>query len=246
MTDNRSLPESTPDTTPATHTAADSTANTDTIGPRPDHAEAAPRRSRTRNLLIAGGAVLAAAALAGGGIVVGAAIADEMDDDDDDRTSASTASDDVGADDDTPAGSQSADRGTGSADELSEIIAAAARSAEGDAVGIEAEGDGSWGVQFETPAGDETDVRVTADAATEVISTGTADADYSPAQGVLDVQTVDALVAAALAEVDGKIIDIEIDDDTASPFDVSVLRADGTTVELVLDADMKVLSSDRT
>lgn len=246
MTDNSSLPESTPDTTPTTHAAADSTANTDTIGPRPDHAEAAPRRSRTRNLFIAGGAVLAAAALAGGGIAVGAAIADEMDDDDDDRTSASTASDDDRADDDTPAGAQSADRGTASADELNEIIAAAAESAEGDAVGIEAEDVGSWDVQFETPAGDETEVRVTADGATEVISTGTADADDSPAQGVLDVQTVDALVAAALAEVDGKIIDVEIDDDTPSPFDVSVLRADGTTVELVLDADMKVVSTDRT
>lgn len=231
MTDNNSLPESPPDT----------------ITPRPDDSlSPAPHRSRTRTLLVAGGAVLAAAVLAGGGIAVGAAIADEMDDDDDERASVSTTSDDDRVDDGASAGAQSADHGTESADQLSEIIAAASATAEGDAVGIEAERDGSWDLQFETAAGDETEVRVSAEGTAEVSSTGTADADDSPAQGVLDVRTVDALVAAALAEADGKIIDIEIDDDTTSPFDVSVLQADGTTVELALDADMKVLSTERT
>ena len=246
MTDNSSLPESTPDTTPAANAARTSTADADTIATRPDHVGSAPRRSRTRTLLRAGGAVLAAAALAGGGIAVGAAIADEIDDDDDDRSSASTASDDDRGDDDRSTGAQSGDRGSDSADELNSIIAAASAAAEGDAVGIEAESDGSWDVQFETPAGDETDVRVTANGAAEVVSTGTADAGGAPAKGVLDVQTVDALLAAALAEVEGRIIDIEIDDDTTSPFDVSVLQADGSTIELALDADMKVLSTDRT
>ena len=46
----------------------------------------------------------------------------------------------------------------------------------------------------------------------------------------------------AMAEVSGRIIDIEIDDDTASPFDISVVQANGRTVDLELDADMKVLS----
>ena len=62
--------------------------------------------------------------------------------------------------------------------------------------------------------------------------------------GVLDTATVDALVAAALDEVDGgKVTDIEIDSESASPYDVSVMLPDGRTIQLELDADLKVLSS---
>jgi uncharacterized membrane protein YkoI len=227
MTENSSHPDHTPVTTPA--------AETPTLAPGADQPPA-PRRPRTRTWLIAGGSVLAAAVLAGGGIAVGAAIADEMDDDDD-RTSASAEQDD----DDNAAVSQ-ADMGTESAAELNEIIDSAAASAEGDAVGIEANADGSWEVQFETNAGAETEVRVDADGTTEVLSTESAEADDTAPQAVLDADTVDALVAAAMGEVSGNITDIEIDDDTASPFDISVVQANGRTIDIELDADMTVLS----
>jgi uncharacterized membrane protein YkoI len=227
MTENSSHPDHTPLTTPL--------AETPVIAPA-DQAPA-PRRSRTRTWLIAGGSVLAAAVLAGGGIAVGAAIADEMDDDDDDRASASAAQDDDG---DTAV--SQADIGTESAAELNEIIAAAAASAEGGAVGIEANADGSWDVQFETSDGAETEVRVTAGGATEVLSTEAAEADDAGPQAVLDADTVDALVAAAMDEVSGNITDIEIDDDTASPFDIAVVQSNGRTIDVELDADMTVVS----
>lgn len=199
---------------------------------KPAHGTTAPRRSRT--WLIAGGSALAAVLLAGGGIAVGAALADEMDDDDD-RTSSDDAS--------TPATVRSVDIGTESAAELTDIIDAASAEAAGAAVGIEADRDGSWEVSFETSAGEETKVRVSANGTAEVVSTDAPSADDNAPRGVLDADTVDALVAAAMAEVAGKIIDIEIDDDTASPFDISVVQADGRTVDLELDADMKVLSA---
>ena len=240
MTDNTSHPDPTPSTMPV----ADSPA----VVSHPDPgSDPKPRRRSTRTLLIAGGAVLAAAVLAGGGIAVGAAIADDADDDD--RTTASRTSDDDDSDGDdsdgdAAASDQSAVVGTDSADELNEIIATASKSAEGEAVGIEANGDGSWDVQFETSTGAETEVRVASNGSADVLSTNAAEADDSAPQGSLDTDTVDKLVAAALAEVDGKVVDLEIDDDSASPFDVSVLRSDRRTVDLALDSDLKVVTSD--
>jgi uncharacterized membrane protein YkoI len=218
MTDNSSHPDHTPETTPATAIT-------------PEHTAAAPRRSRT--WLIAGGSVLAAVLLAGGGIAVGAAIADDMGDDDDRTTSDDGAASAVG---------QAAEIGTESATELTDIIDVASASAEGDPVAIEAGRDGSWDVTFETSAGEETQVRVAANGATEVVSTDATSADDIAPQGVLDSDTIDALVTAAMAEVSGRITDIEIDDDAASPFDISVVQANGRTVDLDLDLDMKVLS----
>jgi uncharacterized membrane protein YkoI len=224
MTDTSSHPDHSSEMAPAAIT---------TPAAAPTTSEPAARPRRSRAWLIAGGSVLAAALIAGGGIAVGAAIGDEMDDDDD------RASSDAGA---ASAGDQSADIGTESAIELADIIDAASASAEGAAVDIEAGRDGSWDVTFETSAGEETQVRVTANGTAQVVSTDAASADDVAPQGVLDADTVDALVTAAMAEVSGRITDIEIDDDTASPFDISVVQANGRTVDLDLDADMKVLS----
>lgn len=244
MTDNSSLPESTPSST--TSAEPDAVVSRTETSPTPAPGDRA-RRSRARTLLFAGGGVLAAALLAGGGIAVGAAIADEMDDDDDDDRTSSISDDGAGDDaSGTGTGGGSADIGTTSADELNDVIETASAEAEGEPVGIEANRDGSWDVQFETSVGDETEVRVSSDGSVAVVSTDAADANDSAPESVLDAATVDALVAAALAEVDGKIIDIEIDDDVASPFDVSVLQADGVTVDIDLDADFAVLSTDRT
>jgi uncharacterized membrane protein YkoI len=250
MTENNSIPESTPATTPV----ADSPA----ITPRSDDSTDARKRSRTRTLLIAGGSVLAAAVLASGGIAVGAAIADDTGDDDrdsssesDDSTSEDNADDSANDSGDDDAGDSSddddaagmADVGSNSADELNDLISTASASADGEAVAIEANRDGSWDVTFETSGGQESDVRVTADGTAEVVSTDAAEGDDSAALDSLDAARVDALVAAAMAEVDGKITDIELDDDTASPYDISVVTADGHTVELDLDKDMNVLST---
>ncbi|KQM82591.1 PepSY domain-containing protein [Agromyces sp. Leaf222] len=208
--------------------------------------------SRKRTLLIAGGSVLAVALLAGGGIAVGAAMADEHDGDDDGTTATSVADqdDEGGRDDDARDDGKddttlAAGSGATSASELSEIIAAAASEAEGTPVSLDANSDGSWDVEFRTDAGDETEVRV-ADGSAKVISTEAADADDAndPApQGALDAATVKALVDAALGEVDGRVVELDVDDDTTSPYDVSVLTGDGRTVEVSLDADVNVVTS---
>ncbi|TFV82635.1 hypothetical protein E4V99_12715 [Microbacterium sp. dk485] len=184
---------------------------------------------------------MAAAVLAGGGIAIGAAIADE-DDDDDRQTSMTT---DAPNEDDEDAAADLGDAGTSSADELMEIIDAAAAEAEGEPVAIDAERDGAWDVQFRTEAGEETEVRVAADGTATVISTEAADADDAAPTGSLDADTVEALVSAALAEVDGRVIDLEIDDDTTSPYSVTVVAQDGRAVDIALDAEMIVVTTDR-
>jgi uncharacterized membrane protein YkoI len=219
-----------------------------------------PQRSRTRTLLFAGGAIVAAAVLVGGGAAIGAAIADDDDDDvadaslvandeagdsttqtdrDDDDDTTTGVDDDTSSSSGTTAGSEV---GTSSAAELNEIIAAASAIADGDPVSIDAERGGAWDVSFETAAGDESEVRVSSDGTAKLISTEAADADDTAPQGTLDAKTVDALVAAALAEVDGAVTDLDIDDDPTSPFDVSVLTSDGRSVDIELDAQMSVLS----
>jgi len=75
-----------------------------------------------------------------------------------------------------------------------------------------------------------------------VLSTEAAEADDIAPPAVLDADTVDALVAAAMDEVSGNITDIEIDDDTASPFDISVVQSNGRTIDVELDADMTVVA----
>jgi hypothetical protein len=206
--------------------------------PTPDR-----KRTRTRTLLIVGGAVLGGLLLAGGGVAAGAAIADAFEDDDDDRAvvGATTSDDDrTGG----SAGTAAPDMGTDSAAELSDLIAAAAEVAEGDPVAIDAERDGSWDVEFRTSAGDETEVRVGPDGQATVISTDAADDDDTAPQGVLDTATVDALVAAALGETEGRITDLEVDDDATSPYDVTVLTEDARLIDLNLDADFAVLTAD--
>jgi uncharacterized membrane protein YkoI len=246
MNENAHTPEST-DRTPATPATNDVVVTEK------------PQRSRTRTLLFAGGAIVAAAVLVGGGAAIGAAIAD---DDDDDVADASLVANDeagdsttqtdrddddttTGVDDDTSSSSGTtagSEVGTSSAAELNEIIAAASAIADGDPVSIDAERGGAWDVSFETAAGDESEVRVSSDGTAKLLSTEAADADDTAPQGTLDAKTVDALVAAALAEVDGAVTDLDIDDDPTSPFDVSVLTSDGRSVDIELDAQMSVLS----
>lgn len=223
-------------TTPATNAPATTTRTT-----------GKPPTSGKRKLLVAGGSIFAALLLAGGGIAVGAAIADEADDGDHDGASASEVSEqdeDDSQDDDADDTASAADHGTTSADELSEIVDAAASEADGTAVSIDAGPDGSWDVEFLAASGDETEVRVASDGTAKVISTEAAEAGDAAPEGGLDADTIAALVAAALGDVDGVIVELESDGDTTSPYDVSVLTGDGRTVDVALDTELKVIATD--
>ena len=109
---------------------------------------------------------------------------------------------------------------------------------------IDAGPDGSWDVEFRAASGDETEVRVASDGTAKIISTEAADSGDRAPQGALDAETIEELVAAALREVDGEIVELEADSDTTSPYDASVLTGDGRTVDVALDADMKVIATD--
>ncbi|MEU1973481.1 hypothetical protein ABZ477_17635 [Microbacterium sp. NPDC019599] len=233
-----------------------STPRADGLGETPAPASEGARgrvgnRAFLRALLLAGGAVLAAVVLAGGGVAVGAAIAD----DDDDRGSSATDTDDDGdsttggtqerddddADDATPADLTGV--GTDSADELTAFTDAASAAADGEAVAIELKADGSADVTLETGDGAETEVRVTAGGETSVTSSDPADADDTAPRSVLDAASIEAIVTAALAEADGRILEIEADEDGASPYEVTVITGAGQLVEIALDSSMAVVGS---
>lgn len=178
----------------------------------------------------------------------------EEDRDDDDRADDDRADDSADDQDDVsaaPSGGPSSSAvdpatfGAASADELSDVIATAAAEATGDATSIDFKRDGHWDIEFTAADGSETDVRVDADGTASVFSTDTeTESDDSTPAGVLDAATIDALVTAAFAEHEGRIIEIDVDNDTASPYDLTVLRADGVTVELDFGPDFAVLATD--
>jgi hypothetical protein len=212
--------------------------------------EAVPARKgrRTRSLLIAGGAVLAVAVLAGGGIAVGEAIADEADDDDTTSSVSADSSDDdsrddSAGDDSDSAGGDLSNLGTDSADDLVAMIDAASAAGEGEPVSIDLKRDGGAEVTLEAEGGAETEVRVDASGEASVVSTESADSDDTAPQNVLDADAIAAIVDAALAEADGRIVEIEADDDSTSPWDVTVLTQGGEFVEIDLDAEFAVVAA---
>lgn len=207
----------------------------------PTAPDAAPRRTRT--LLIGGAALVVAAALAGGGIAVGSAVAEE---DDDRETSQYDRLDDEDADDrggSSPEGAPAA-TGAASAAELADIIANASAHTDGEPVGIEAVRGGAWDVDFETAAGAESEVRVHADGTATVVSTEIADVDDRVSSEHLDGPTLDALAESALARVSGTILEVSIDDDPLTSYEVTVLDEGRRAVELTLGADFAILASD--
>ncbi|WP_314428374.1 PepSY domain-containing protein, partial [uncultured Microbacterium sp.] len=197
--------------------------------------------------------------LLGGGVALGAAVGDEFGDDDDDRPSMSDGprgdedrdgqpGDDRGGDRDddgqrpSQGGGPVTGIGTDSADELVAIAEAARGAAEGDVTSIDAKRDGTWEVQLTGPNGSETEVRVDADLEATVISTEEDD-DSAPAN-TLDEATIRALVDAALAETDGMITDLDVDNDEVSPYDASVLTEDNRSVDIDFGADFAVVGTD--
>lgn len=223
----------------------------------PGTTASSPKAGRKRALLIGGG-IAAAVVLAGGGIAIGAAIGDEFDDDD--RASVSDGprhddSEDHGRPGDGPRSDDRGDApsngrgpvtgiGSASADELIAIADAARGAADGDVTSIDAKRDGTWEVQLSTAAGDETEVRVDKELAATVASTDAADGDDTGPTLTLDDETIRALVAAALAEAEGMITDLDVDGDDVSPYDASVLTADSRSIDIEFDADFAVVGTD--
>ncbi|MFK0402885.1 hypothetical protein ACIQTT_11190 [Microbacterium sp. NPDC090225] len=255
-------PESTPDaqTVPVTPTT-DAAAPAPTATPAEASAAPAPKPGRKRALLIGGG-IAAAVVLAGGGVAIGAAIGDEFGDDDDrpsmsdgprhddDRGDArgdARGQDDRGdrSDDGAPQqGGPVTGIGSGSADEIVEIADAARGAADGEVTSIDAKRDGTWEVTLETASGDESEVRVTADLAARIVSTDAADGDDTGPSLTLDEATIRSLVAAALDEAEGLITDLDVDDDSVSPYDVSVLTSDNRSIDIDLDSAFAVVGTD--
>lgn len=202
---------------------------------------ATPKRSRTRTAFIAGGAVLAALVLAGSGIAVGAAIADDFGDDDQDDTVQTAGDEEDGSDASTAVASAS--YGAESTADVLAVIDAATGTAEGDVVSVDADEDGTWEVQLRRGSGDETEVHVDANGQASVVSAEPAESGEAAPNGVLDSDTVEALVSAALDETDGTVVEIEVDEDQVAPYDVSILTDDRRTVTISLDADFAVVST---
>lgn len=244
---------------PAPAPAPDATAPVYAAAPAPTTEPAKPGRKRA---LLIGGGIAAAVILAGGGIAVGAAIGDDIGDDDD-RPSVSDGP--QRGDDDRdgqneggpndggqpvapnpPANGAGPVTGIGaaSADELVEIADAARGAAEGDVTSIDAKRDGSWEVQLVTANGDETDVRVDAELSATVVSTDAADGDDTGPTLTLDEQTIRSLVAAALAEAEGMITDLDVDGDDVSPYDASILTTDNRSIDIDFGADFAVVGTD--
>lgn len=268
MSENNSTPE-TPDRTPA---AATPTAPTQAYEPLADTPVEKPAKRRGRTALMAGGAALGVALLVGGGVAIGASMADDQDDDDrlggvisGQRSDGATAqgstdaaqtggsatddnADDDAADDAAPQtdgdATASGEFGATTADELGAIATAAQGVAEGQPTAIDANRDGSWDVTLRGADGSETEVLVGADGQAVVRETERADADDRAPERILDAQTLDTMVAAALGEVDGRIIDIDADDDNRSPFDISILTADRQIVEITLDGSGAVIGTE--
>lgn len=223
-------------------------------------APAATKPGRKRALLIGGG-IAAAIVLAGGGVAVGAAIGDDLGDDDDrpsmsdgprqdanDRGDQDDRRDDQGgpADGGGPAngGGPAAAIGSDSADEIVDIAEAARGAAEGEVTSIDAKRDGAWEVQLTTASGDETEVRVDDQLSATVISSEKADGDDTGPALTLDDEAIRSLVAAALAEAEGLITDLDVDSDDVSPYDASVLTQDNRSIDIDFTADFAVVGTD--
>jgi hypothetical protein len=258
MDDKTPTPDNTPHQTPASAPGAPAGPVTPAPGEAPysaapaaTPAPAEAKRGRKRALLIGGG-IAAAVLLAGGGIAVGAAIGDEFGDDDSSSASDGSRHDDTTRDDtdhDDRGGSSTGGGpvtgiGTASADELIEIADAARDAAEGDVTSIDAKRDGTWEVQLTNAAGDETEVRVDEALTASVISTDPGDGDDTAASLILDDETIRALVAAALAEADGMITDLDVDGDDVSPYDASVLTSDNRSIDIDFSADFVAVGTD--
>lgn len=143
------------------------------------------------------------------------------------------------------AGGPGALTGASDAATLTGIVATAkgADGVSGDATEIEARPGGAWEVRFETSAGAETDVVVGSDGTATVRRTDTETDDDVPTSTLSD-SAITSIAQAALAEASGTIVKIEADDDSAKPYEVTVLLTDGGRMEIDLGSDFGVVSTE--
>lgn len=201
--------------------------------------------SRKRKIIIGGATVLAAAGLFAGGIALGTNIDFDDDNDNDTSETAATAtdSDDTNDTPDTLDADVATATGASSPAELVEIIEKASAEAEGAPISIEAAADNAWEVQFVESSGAESEVLVSADGTAKLTSTEAAERGETAPSGKLDAATIESLMTAATASQQGTVLSVEIDSDTTSPYDVTVLTADKKTVDVALDTSFAVVTS---
>ncbi|MFJ6653494.1 hypothetical protein ACIQLJ_11925 [Microbacterium sp. NPDC091313] len=231
--------------------------------------EKKPVLRRGATWAIVGGGVVAALVLVGGGAALGAALADHDDRPavvdgpgqrgDDGGTQGDRQGPDMQGDRQGPGGQGGPAQGggpdrdggpggiTGSSDagELTGIVAKAksADGVSGDATELEARPGGAWEVRFETTAGAETDVLVASDGTATARRTDTDSDDDAPSATLTDA-AISSIVQAALDEASGTIVKIEADDDTAKPYEVTVMLTDGGRMEIDLGSDFAVVSTE--
>lgn len=119
------------------------------------------------------------------------------------------------------------------------VAAASAEVADGTVTGVEQE-DGGYDVELRRADGTEVDVRLDTNFA--VVKTDTEDDDDGEGDPALDEATRTRAAEAAIASVgEGTVAGVESDD---GGYDVDIRRADGTEVEVDLDANFAVVNSE--
>lgn len=224
----------------------------------------APSRPRGHRLWIAGGAFLAAVALVSGGVAIGAAIADDLEDDSPAFAVSGRAGDDCegrerqrygDSDDELDSacayaepsallGGGDSSWGASSADDLIGTLDAALAVEAGAPVSIAFSNDGSATVTIETANGSEVYVRVAGNAKATVTGRDRAEGDDVASQFVLDARTIRSIVTVAVPQGQGRILEIDSDNEPLSPYAVTVMTDDRRIAEITLSAQFNVVETD--
>lgn len=92
--------------------------------------------------------------------------------------------------------------------------------------------------------GVETDVKVFADGTSAVIDREVRDLDDQAAPYQLDAATVESLVRTTLGAHEGRVVDVDVDDEAHAPFEVRIVTPSGTTRSLGITRDFRIIESD--
>lgn len=219
--------------------------NTDETQITPTTTQSTSFWHRKPTLWVGGG--LAAAALLAGGIGLGAAVSGDDDDDDERPIATQPVNNDSESDDVAQGPADPATYGATDAAAVAGVLDAAVKKSNGTPTSMEANRNGSWSVDFEAANGDETTVLVDADGSASVVRTEAADGDdandRAPA-GKLNDKSIAAAVEAALAETQGAIVGIDLDDNPNEAYTVQVLTSNNAETEIDLDTNFAVTKVD--
>lgn len=164
--------------------------------------------------------------------------------DDDDRDEQRGQDSDDGPRGDGGAGISSSS-GWGSADEVVDALALAAREAPGKAVEIKFAANGGTRAEFyDASSRTKTEVLLPTGGGAASISSETED---STPTAFLDPSTVQKAVTAALADTAGRVIQIDVDESDSGlvSYDVDIVTSAGQVVEVTLDAKFSVVATSR-